>query len=140
MVDGAQGRTFDLIVYFDAARDRETALVITRGKEFWPNDSRLEMRILDHGLITAITRDLRGPWDTLGNVRSTYSYRIQRDSLRIHVDVSDDGFRFRTALDGTLRPELLGLPQSLGLAGASWFVPAGSYMDWEYVKFTSLDE
>jgi hypothetical protein len=139
MVDGAQGRTFEMVIYFDPARDRETALVIVRGKEFEVNESRLQMRLLDHGLITASTEDLRAPGDTLGVVRSTYTYRVQRDSLRVRAEVSDDGIHFRPALEGRLRPDLLGLPQALGLTGSSWFVPAGSYVDWEYVRFKALD-
>lgn len=133
--DGANGRGFDLVICFDADRDPETSLVIHRAKDIRPGSSTLLVQLLDRGVIKEINNQCLSPKDSLGVNSYTYVFRIARARDRIKVDLSDDlGDSFRTVLRGSLRSDLAGLPQLLLFTGDSWFVPAGSYADWDYVS------
>jgi len=138
MVDGAAGRAFDLMICFEPEPDRGTALIISRSKDFGSN--RLEARLLDRGEITSTNEQCLAPGDSVGVNEFTYHYRISRTNTIIQVEVSDDdGICFKPALTGTLRSDLNDLPQLLILTGNCWFVPANSYADWDYIRFTILE-
>ena len=138
MIDGVAGRAFDLMVCFDPEPDRGTALIISRSKDFGGN--RLDVRLFDRGEISSTNEHCLAPGDSIGVTEFTYHYRISRANSIIQVEVSeDDAASFKTALTDTLRSDLNGLPQLLILTGNCWFVPANSYADWDYVRFTILE-
>lgn len=138
LVDGANGRYFCLVIFFDSARDHETALTIARRKDGPQNG--LSISLHDHGNSIVQSENCLSPKDTLGVTKFTYLYRIARADTAIQVELSDDdGKNYWQVLSGSLRPDLRGLPQVLALTGDSWFVPAGSYADWDYIRFRRLD-
>lgn len=140
MVDGVNGRDLELVLCFDPLRDRETALLIVRGKDINHSSNRLRVQLLDRGEISAATDDCRAPGDTLGTTHFTYIFRISRADTAIEVALSDNGgLDFHQVLSGTLCSDLRGLAQLLILTGNSWFAPAGSYADWDYIRFQNSD-
>jgi len=138
MINGANVRGFDLLVYFDPDRDRQTALVVCRLKEM-NKENDLHISLNDRGLEVARSENCHSPNDTLSVTQFTYIYRITRADTLVQVELSDDGRNFRQVLSASLRPDLRGLPQVLALTGGSWFVPAGSYADWDYIRFRNTD-
>ena len=140
MVSGANARGFGLIIFFDPARDRETVLCIFRTKDMSPQETVLGVQLLDHGIVIAQNQNCLSPGDTFGVTPFTYTYRISRADTLIRVELrDDDGRNYRQVLSGSLRPDLRGLPQLLALMGNSWFVPAGAYVDWDYIRFRNAD-
>ncbi len=138
MIDGAAGRAFDLMICFDPEPDRGTALIISRSKDFGGN--RLDIRLLDRGEVTAANENALASGDSIGVTNFTYHFRISRTDTLIQVQSSDDGGRtFAPVLAGALRSDLMDQPQLLVLTGNCWFVPAGSYADWDYIRFWKLD-
>lgn len=138
MVDGAAGRAFDLMICFDPESDRSTSLIITRSKDFGGN--KLEIRLLDRGEIISSNENCLAPGDTIGITDFTYIYNISRNDTLVQVELSDDnGKTYRQVLSGLLRSSLRDLPQLLVLTGNCWFVPAGSYADYDYIRFTNYD-
>lgn len=138
MIDGIAGRAFHLMILFDPERDRETSLVISRSKDF--NTNILEIRLLDRGEVIVGNDQCRAKGDTIGVTSFSYTYRICRLDTLIKVAISeDDGRNFHDVLAGSLRADLLDLPQLLILSGTCWFVPAGSYADWDYIRFRNLN-
>ncbi len=138
MIDGVAGRAFDLMICFEPEPDRNTGLLISRSKDFGSN--RLDMRLLDRGEVTSINENCLASGDSIGVTNFTYVYRIFRADTLIQVEISyDDGGSFKAALTGTLRSDLNNLSQLFILTGNCWFVPAGSYADWDYVRFTILE-
>ncbi|MCI0698674.1 tetratricopeptide repeat protein [candidate division KSB1 bacterium] len=139
MIDGANGRDFDLIVYFDPERDRQTALVVERRKGMY-KEHDLYASLNDRGLNVAKSENCHSSNDALGVTQFTYIYRITRADTLVQVELSDDdGANFRQVLSASLRPDLRSQPQLLALTGQSWFVPAGSYADWDYIRFRNVD-
>ncbi|MFZ5518083.1 MAG: tetratricopeptide repeat protein [Candidatus Zhuqueibacterota bacterium] len=135
MIDVLAGRAFDLMICFDPEQDRGTALIISRSKDFGTN--KLDIQLQDRGEITASNDDCLAPADSIGVIKFTYVFRISRKDTLIQVKLSDDdGISFRPALSGTLRSDLKNLPQLLILTGNCWFLPAGSYADWDYIRFS----
>lgn len=140
IIDGANGRDLELVLCFDPEHERETSLSIVRGKDIDLPSNRLYVTLRDRGVITASNDDCRAPDDTLGVTNFSYIFRISRADTLIAVALSDDaGINFRQVLSGILRSDLRGLPQLLILSGISWFIPAGSYADWDYFRFTISD-
>jgi len=140
LVDGANTRGFELIIFFDSARDLEARLTVQRSKDMGPGNYAFGVRLHDHGTVIAQSENCRSPHDTLGVTQFTYTYRISRADTLIQVELSDnDGKNYRQVFSASLRPELRGLPQLLALTGDSWFVPAGAYADWDYVRFRNGD-
>jgi Tol biopolymer transport system component len=140
LIDGANGRIFDFIVYFDPERDRQTALHVSRHKNISPESNKLQYWLHDRGVLIHENIEFRSPKDTLGVSQFTYIYRITRADTLIQVELSDDdGKNFQQVFSAALRPELRGLPQLLALTGESWFVPAGAYADWDYIRFRNAD-
>jgi len=137
-IDGANNRRFDLAVYFDPDSDRQTLLEVHRRKDGAENE--LCIKLFDRGLNVAKSENCSSPGDTLGVTQFSYTYRITRADALIQVEWNDDaGRNFRRVLSASLRPDLRGLPQVLALTGGSWFIPAGSYADWDYIRFRIVD-
>jgi hypothetical protein len=140
LVDGANGRNFELVIFFDPERERQTLLQVSRGKDIRTEDNLHHLLILDKSIVVNESLDCISSKDTLGLGQFTYLYRITRADTLIQGELSDDdGKSFQRVFSASLRPELRGLAQLLVLTGWSWFVPAGSYVDWDYVRFRNLD-
>ena len=47
---------------------------------------------------------------------------------------------YKSVLKGFLPSNFKGKKQKLSLTGLSWFVPAGSYGEWDYIRFRNLSK
>jgi len=143
IVDGVNGRYFALVIFFEPGRNKETALMIVRGKDFHKKDhiyfSSLMIRLFDQGSVVSENKNCLASEDTIGVTKFTYHYRISRANTLITVELSEDGENYKKVLSGKLKPDLLDIPQQLAITGNSWYVPAGSYADWDYIRFKILD-
>lgn len=137
MIDGAAGRAFDLMICFEPESDRSTSLIISRSKDFGGN--KMASQLLDRGEIISSNEDCLAPGDSIRVTNFTYIYRISRNDTLIQAELSnDEGKTYRRVLSGSLRSDLRDLPQLLVLTGNCWFVPAGSYADYDYIRFWQL--
>ena len=75
---------------------------------------------------------LYGPNDETG------WFRMQRNGGVIATWFSGDGTTWSPLLTHDFGSALDGLAQRLILTGGSWFIPAGSYADWDYVSLQAL--
>jgi hypothetical protein len=81
-----------------------------------------------------------GPWyygDNNYPPPTPQYYRVERDGGVLTVYWSDDGSVWNTAWSYDLGTALDGLEQRAVIAGICWFVPGGSYADWDYISVTS---
>lgn len=139
MVDGANGRQFALMIVFDPERQRDHCLVINKIKDIDPKRRGIDVRLLYRGVIVDKIDLYCSPNDIPGTNDFTYYYRITREQRLIQVEIGEDGNNYQVVFSTRLRSELLNLKQELILTGDSWFVPAGSYADWDYIRFTILE-
>ncbi|MCI0495371.1 tetratricopeptide repeat protein [candidate division KSB1 bacterium] len=137
LLDGANGRSFFLIILFDAWQNREKMLFMQRYKEIIPEECGLNVYVYNQGLRIDGIVDRAFP--SFGVKQLTEFYRITRTDTLVQVAISQDGLEYRHIFTMTLPSDQKNLAQKLVLAGNSWFVPAGAYADWDYIRFTILE-
>jgi hypothetical protein len=138
MVDGVNARDFRLKLLFSSNQVFDTTLLIDRGKS--GGGIKLMVR-LGIGANTIAQNDTcLSPLDTIGTINFTYCFRITRKDKLIKVEISDENRNnFREVLSNALASDLNSIEQKLILTGNCWYVPAGSYVDWDYFRFRTLD-
>ena len=65
-----------------------------------------------------------------------YYYRLERAGGILTAQWSYDGSTWNTAFSRDMGTLLDGLDQRVVVTGLSWFVPAGSYADYDYIRVT----
>lgn len=70
---------------------------------------------------------------------STFYYRLERQGGVLTAMWSPDGTTWTTGFSEDLGAQLDGLNQRVVLTGGSWFSPAGSYADYDYIKLATLN-
>ncbi len=70
---------------------------------------------------------------------TTVHWRFTRDGGHLILLYSLDGSEWIPGFDYDAGTALSGKPQTLVLSGNSWFTPAGSYADWDYIRFAPLN-
>jgi hypothetical protein len=141
MVDGANGRGLRIIVYFGPDIDAKTVLVIDRFKEFSIRPSfasGLIITLYDKGEKIAENDSATSPQDIIGVSQFTYFYQIVRQNADILVMLSDDGLNYHQVLSCPLPERALNYQQWVSLTGTSWFNPARSFADFDYIKLESI--
>ena len=136
---GANTRSFELVIVFDAELNRENYLVISRSNEYRPGQNEIDVGLWNSFTTVVRKKHQFFPDGISGIINYTCYYRITRSDTTIQVAISEDGKEYLAIFSATIPPELLGLTQSLALTGNGWFVPAGSYADWDYIRFSILD-
>ena len=63
-------------------------------------------------------------------------FRLERGGSVLTASWSMDGVAWNTFLSVDMGAKLDGKPQRVVVAGASWFVPAGSYAEYDYIRVT----
>lgn len=63
-----------------------------------------------------------------------YYYRIQRAGGVLSAQWSADGMTWTTLFERDMGPELDELAQRVVVVGGSWFTPANSYADYDYIR------
>jgi hypothetical protein len=66
----------------------------------------------------------------------TFYYRLERSGGELTALWSQDNLTWNTAFSRDMGSQLNGLTQTVVITGLSWFNPAGSYADWDYVTVT----
>lgn len=64
-----------------------------------------------------------------------YYFRLQRSGTVITAFWSTDGTTWNTAYTRDLGASIAGVAQNVAITGLSWFNPAGSYADYDYIRF-----
>lgn len=88
--------------------------------------------------LVRVTDDAYANLPLYGPADETGWFRLQRTGGVVTVWFSDDGATWNALLTHDFGAALDGLQQRLILTGGSWFVPAGSYADWDYVSLQPL--
>lgn len=63
-------------------------------------------------------------------------FRVERSGGLLSASWSDDGETWNNAWSHDLGTALDGLEQRVAFGGLCWFVPAGSFVDWDYASIT----
>ncbi len=90
------------------------------------------------------SKDLTDPaWllkeaDTDHGYNLTCRFRIYRVDHLIRVDAALEDDEYKTVLTAEVPSQLLGTVQRLSFAGTSWYVPALTYADYDYVRLRPL--
>jgi hypothetical protein len=119
----------------------KTVLGIERVKEFSllkHDASELRVIFYDKGDITVENRFVASPRDTIGVNQFTYYFQIIRENAQLQVKRSDDGIHFQEVLACKLPEPVLKYQQWISLTGFSWFNPARSFADWDYVRLEAI--
>jgi len=126
----ANGRQLETRLYFGDGDPGTFFVVLYRDRDVSRN--RLEIRLVEKN----------GPdlWDRAELERVVLTpmdelyFQVERDRGVLSTSWSTDGVNWTPAFAHDLGSALDGLAQTLVLAGASWFVPAGSFADYDYVS------
>ncbi|MEW6208148.1 MAG: hypothetical protein AB1631_07260 [Acidobacteriota bacterium] len=70
----------------------------------------------------------------------TIHWRLQRAGGVLTASFSEDGINWTTAWSHNAGAQLDGLQQRVVVTGLSWFVPAGSYVDYDYISVTPTNQ
>jgi len=140
----ANGRNFTVRVYFGNGGANTFYVDILRGRDVhtnhlvfnlghktgpnWPAVGSSDFTSLE-SVVAFDTGASEAPADT-------FFYRVERSEGVLTVEYSQDGIAWTTAYTHDLGTQLDGLAQRVVIAGHSWFVPAGSYADYDYVNLT----
>jgi len=138
----SNGRTFNFDVYFgDGGPDTFQARFL-RGRDTGYNNVQFILAEFPGAFPsqTGISY-LSAPDYPFSTSANTVVYRLVRSGGVLTAQWSDDdGTSFQTAYSTDLGNALDGLDQRVSIAGLSWFNPAGSYADYDYVSFSDVPE
>jgi hypothetical protein len=70
----------------------------------------------------------------------TYHVRAERNGGVLTIQWSVDGTTWTSAFTHDLGTQLNGLEQRVVITGHSWFTPAGSYADYDYIRLQPMNE
>lgn len=136
----ANGRHFGLRIYFGDGGPGTFFLVLDRTRDVNFNRSALYLveksgpALFDRTFHQFVQVDM-------GNITAnTQWFRIERAGDVLTALWSDDGITWNTAWVHDLGNALDGLDQRVVITGLSWFVPAGSYADYDYVSVTPTNQ
>ena len=139
----ANGRLLNLFVYFGPGGTGTTAAGWGRGRDTdcssWGQNSLFAQIVTQPG---ATAGDLQYESATeslpIGDpALSTYYLRLERAGALLTWSRSTDNVNWTTLFSKDFGTALDGLAQRVTIVGHSWFVPAGSYADYDYVSVTS---
>jgi len=71
------------------------------------------------------------------NAAETYFFRLERSGGLLEASWSFDGTTWNLGYSHDLGSSIAGVDQHLVLAGQSWFTPAGSFADYDYLRLTA---
>lgn len=140
----SNGRYEDLRVYFGDGGPGTYYLDAMRWRDGpWPSGTPETQPLL------FMLRHKTGPnlpdYETLDAIfgppspSDTYYFRVERNRGSLTVKWSADGSAWTTAFTRDLGMQLTGLSQRVVLTGLSWYTPAGSYADYDYIRLQPTD-
>ena len=135
----ANGRGLDLRVYFGDGGPGTFFARLLRGRDVHPFNAVLLLLQEQTGTtvssltVREVTQvDLPG----FDGTDTTHFFRLERAGGVLTALFSDDGVTWNTAWVHDFGTALDGLDQRVVVTGLSWFVPAGSYADYDYINVT----
>ena len=139
----ANGRSLDLRVYFGDGSEGTFYAAFQRLRDVHPFNglcSTLNQRGASQPNDDFDRILLENPacemLDGFGDADTTHYLRVERDAGVLTALTSLDGVSWATQWTHDLGTQLDGLDQRVVITGLSWFVPAGSYADYDYVTVT----
>jgi len=139
----ANGRVFDLRVYWGDGSEGTFYAAFQRVRDVHPFNglcSNLNQRGPSQGyndfdriLLEAPPCSMLPGFD---GTDTTHYLRLTRAGGLLTAMLSDDGVNWTTTWSHDLGSQLDGLDQRVVITGLSWFVPAGSYADYDYIAVT----
>jgi hypothetical protein len=135
----ANGRRLGPRVYFGTGGPNTFYVAFERVRDVHPFNL-IQIRLMhkhgatlnDQTTLEYFSLDLGG----FGPAESTHYFRLDRAGGVLTAMHSFDGTSWTTAWSHDLGSQLDLLPQRVVLPGLSWAVPAGSYIDYDYVRVT----
>ena len=140
---GTQGRSFGFHIKFFNKNDSSGGIGFIRYSREHPTTDYLRIYLVDSKLQVQYydpKNNWLSPEDTPENPVGTYYFRFIRRGTFMKAEISYDGVSYFDAVSGNMHEDFLDAEQRLEIDGGSWFIPARSYMDIDYVYFTVLDE
>ncbi len=139
MLDGANTRRFELLIFFEPEKTLESALSIQRVKSIARySPTGINVDLFAHPMNQRIVTRYAALADSFGITGIFYYFRIYRENQTIRLQVSEDDYHYQEIIAAELPPEVTSPVQILALSGESWFVPAGSYVEIDYIRFRPL--
>lgn len=136
----ANGRNFDFRIYFGDGGPGTFYASFVRGRDVHPFNAIYFRLVEKTGSNLSDLTDRVSPPSLVFNpitvTDSTHWFRLDRNGGVLTAFWSDDGTTWNTAWSHDLGSALDGLDQRVVVTGLSWFVPAGSYADYDYIRVT----
>lgn len=133
------GRALHLRVYFGDGGPGTIFADFWRARDVGTGNNNLHVGFYEKAgdSLTTVSRLAPEATRNLGGVSdSTHFFRLARVGDVLTASLSDDGATWTPALSVDAGPGLDARSQTVVLAGLSWFIPAGSFADWDYVRVT----
>lgn len=141
----SNGRAFSLNVYFGDGGPGTIYAMMNRGREMSSGDQNYLQFLLilvtgpNYADRQTLVYQIPDPYQFGGLTYTTIHWRFTRDGGHLTLLYSLDGTDWLPGFDYDAGTALSGKPQTLVLSGSSWFTPAGSYADWDYVHVAPLN-
>lgn len=108
---------------------------VTQNSVWFQLQQKTGMAYINYPTTTAVEPTTYAPaGDT-----STFWFRLRRAGSVLTAFYSGDGTTWQQAWTHDFGTALDGMVQKVAIVGHSWYVPAGSYADWDYVTVSPLD-
>jgi hypothetical protein len=137
----ANGRSNELRVYFGDGNPGTLGVRMVLQRDVNQRGFHVQLREQTGStILTLVVNEIAS--DVLGDgspdepADETYYVRIERAGSVITTSWSRNGVSWTPAWSHDAGTDLDGLGQTVVITGHSWFVPAGSYADWDYVRLT----
>ena len=136
----ANGRALELRVYFGDGTPGTYGVRIARGRDVNQNWLRMRLHEQTGTTIFTVSTPIEDAEDNLGTgapsepAATSYFVRVERAGSVLTTSWSTDGLAWNAGWTRDMGSAINGLSQTVVVTGQSWFVPAGSYADWDYVN------
>lgn len=129
LVTGADNQGLNLQIYFDPRKDNSPAFDMSTGGDCL-EIYQLEQQEFRETKKLKFIRDTDSP--------PSYRLRITRTDSILTVELARDPEEYTLVFQRTMNPSFFGPFHELVLSGGSWFTPAGSCADWDYIRLRQL--
>ncbi|MFQ6114665.1 MAG: FlgD immunoglobulin-like domain containing protein [bacterium] len=136
----ANGRDLDVCIYFGDGGANTFSVFFIRFRDV--NQNWLRVRLAENvgpgpyrwggTALEEVTEN----FDLFGPSNTSFYFRLERSQNVLTAAWSADGANWNTGFTRDMGNQLDGLEQRVVVTGASWFVPAGSYADYDYISVT----
>ena len=129
LVSGADNQGLHLQIYFNPRKDNSASFSLDAGAGYL-NVYQLGQQDFHETKKGLFIRDVDAP--------PSYRLRVSRIDSVLTVELARDPEEYRLVFQRTMNPSFFGPFHELVLTGGSWFTPAGSSVDWDYIRLRQL--